>query len=136
MRVQRMGVQGRRVQSGRAGDEGGAVSLGDGIDPLLGTGCPLGLSTLVSPKPFRPSSRFPFASQPRHLLLGGYWASPFPSSGTLCGAVPLAILVGLSFQQGSADVVDVVVRRDGAGRRLLLLLRDRGRRGRDRAVLV
>ena len=25
-----MGVQGRRVQSGRAGDEGGAVSLGDG----------------------------------------------------------------------------------------------------------
>ena len=133
MRVQRMGVQGRRVQSGRAGEEGGAVSLGDGIDPLLGTGCPLDLSTPVffrsSPKPFRPSGRFPFASQPHHLLLGGYWASPFPSSGTLCGAVPLAILVGLSFKQGSADVVDVVVLRDGAGR-------DRGRRGRDRDVLV
>ena len=133
-----MGVQGRRVQSGRAGDEGGAVSLGDGIDPLLGTGCPLDLSTPVffrsSPKPFRPSSRFPFVSQPHHLLMGGFWASPFPSSGALCCAVPLAILVGLSFQQGSADVVDVVVRRDGAGRRLLL--RDRGRRGRDRAVRV
>ena len=133
-----MGVQGRRVQSGRAGDEGGAVSLGDGIDPLLGTGCPLGLSTLVPPKPFRPSSRFLLVSQPHHLLMGGFWASPLPSSGALCCAVPLAILVGLSFQQGSADVVDVVVRRDGAGLRLqrLLLLRDRGRRGRDRAVLV
>ena len=133
MRVQCMCVQCRWVQSGRAGEEGGAVSLGDGIDPFLGTGCPLDLPTPVffrsTPESFRPSSLLPFAPQPHHLFMGGYRASPFPSSGTLCGAVPLAVLVGLSFKQGSAGVVDAVVLRDGAGR-------DRGRRGRDRAVLV